>query len=430
MEGFNSLKEEGNTFYKKCADGYPKSLWPGALTSAIEKYEKALSLSKTSDQKSSLLKNLGMANSKMLEVVKKSEEYHFYTFESLKKYNLAIRFSEDKKDDWRNYIHVQSKDLVQNLLKLVDDESRSVRIDLCYKLRNQCLELELAKLEANFILANLLFLEGVELTEKKEYKKALSNFENFSEPSIITKSLAKKFKNSDYAEDIEDLSDRCLIHLHRAQAMREKDIGKKMVEDLLNDEEDLSIELVWQAVDQFTYAIKMCKGVDIELEAELNSSLGNVFGKILKLEDRAIKYYEASLALANTLVPRVMTTVEWYKRALDFLKEIQERKAQQEEKDFEKLKQKYQQELQPLCTEINQKSTSLETKEFLAYLYGKFPPKNNLNASLDSSLNLKKQVQNALIHYHPDKNQNEDEKWIVLVNEITVYLNSHYYKFK
>ncbi len=66
----------------------------------------------------------------------------------------------------------------------------------------------------------------------------------------------------------------------------------------------------------------MCKGHDIELEAQINSNLGNIFGKILKLEQRAVKFYENCLALANTLVPRVMTTVNWYQSAADFLKEV------------------------------------------------------------------------------------------------------------
>ena len=40
----------------------------------------------------------------MLEVKYKIEEQIYYTIEALKSYNIAINYSDDKSNEWKNYI--------------------------------------------------------------------------------------------------------------------------------------------------------------------------------------------------------------------------------------------------------------------------------------------------------------------------------------
>ena len=70
--------------------------------------------------------------------------------------------------------------------------------------------------------------------------------------------------------------------------------------------------------------------------------------------------------------------------------------------------------------------------KFLEHVYAVHPPRAHRaqGGKRDSSAELKKQVLNAIRHYHPDrykaeddKSAHENDKWAVLCEEITKKLN-------
>lgn len=110
MNTFDSYKEQGNKFYKKCSDSLPSPLWKDNLNSAIVNYETATKLARSDDQRSSIMKNLGMAHVKHFDIATTKEERIFYTLEAIKKFEEALKYAGDKSDEWKNFIEVYSKD--------------------------------------------------------------------------------------------------------------------------------------------------------------------------------------------------------------------------------------------------------------------------------------------------------------------------------
>ena len=232
-------------------------------------------------------------------------------------------------------------------------------------------------------------------------------------------------------EDIEDILERRMIHYFRAEAMKEKSIADDLLYKALNDSDDISIELIWDVVDRYRHAIRLSRGVDLELEAHIASDIGEIFYSKFKYEDRSVHFFEHGIALANALVPRVLPSVGWLKNATQRLMEIQEkikRKAESSEEDeYKQLKKKYANELKTDFESIA-KEGDKPSAEFLAFIYAKYPSKAT-NAQWKKDDPIKKQLQTALVHYHPDKNMIHEEKWIILVTEITIILNLKYSEY-
>ncbi len=69
---------------------------------------------------------------------------------------------------------------------------------------------------------------------------------------------------------------------------------------------------MWDCIDLCHEAIIKSKDKFIELEAEILSLLGKIYGKILKLEDKAKNYYKECFSLTEALKPKLLTNYKWY----------------------------------------------------------------------------------------------------------------------
>jgi hypothetical protein len=82
------------------------------------------------------------------------------------------------------------------------------------------------------------------------------------------------------------------------------------------------------------------KDTFIELEAEMLSLLGTIYGRILKLDNRARKYYKACFTLTEALKPKLFTKCKWYKDCMRAIEASQEKVVKDEEKKLEAEKKK------------------------------------------------------------------------------------------
>ena len=64
------------------------------------------------------------------------------------------------------------------------------------------------------------------------------------------------------------------------------------------------------------------------------------------------------------------------------------------------------------------------------FIYKEFPPKNATHKLDESVKSTKKQYKSASIHYHPDRQKEHGEKWVVICEEISKYVNQRYDCFK
>ena len=76
---------------------------------------------------------------------------------------------------------------------------------------------------------------------------------------------------------------------HQAEALKEMYIGEGLIKEALNNDEDISMDLVWDALDRYKHASILCKERDLETEAEINSRVGCVYYEVLKMAKKAKK---------------------------------------------------------------------------------------------------------------------------------------------
>lgn len=192
------------------------------------------------------------------------------------------------------------------------------------------------------------------------------------------------------------------------------------------------MDMIWDAIDQLQFARNLLEEEDLEIEAEIHSELGEIYYAFLKMETLALENFKISVRIANAMVPRIMSSVPWYKKASQRVQEHQEKIQKQQEAqsqaEYQRILAKYGKELETLL-EVLKKDSEKTTKDFVKILYQKHAPKTQPDYKFDDKLDVKKILQNALIHYHPDKNQNQDEKWLFITTEITKYLNFHYSQY-
>lgn len=80
-----------------------------------------------------------------------------------------------------------------------------------------------------------------------------------------------------------------------------------------------------------------------------------------------------------------------------------------------------------------------DNEDFLKFIYKTFPPKKKTHklklpkmTDQDSYTKMKKTLQKAVIHYHPDSVDEEKhgKKWKVLCEEVTKYVTQRYERMK
>lgn len=100
------------------------------------------------------------------------------------------------------------------------------------------------------------------------------------------------------------------------------------------------MEAIWDCIDLYHEVI--CKSRDnfVELEAEVLSLLGTIYGKILKMKGRAKKYYASCYQLTEALKPKLFTKYKWYKECMSAIEAAQKEVVREEEKKEEAEKKK------------------------------------------------------------------------------------------
>jgi hypothetical protein len=123
------------------------------------------------------------------------------------------------------------------------------------------------------------------------------------------------------------------------ESLKCKKLVEIKIDQILNKNETLDMEAVWDCIDLCHEAIIKSKDKFIELEAEMLSLLGTIYGQILK-DNRAIKYNKACFTLTEALKPKLFTKYKWYKDCMRSIEASQEKIIKDEEKKLEREKEK------------------------------------------------------------------------------------------
>ena len=148
---------------------------------------------------------------------------------------------------------------------------------------------------------------------------------------------------------------------------------------------------------------------------------------MIKATDLAYTHHLRCITLAQTLIPRNLTSLEWYQTSSTFVQQYRLLKTREEDKAEDEHKQRFRVEFVSELTEMDN-TAHKGTHSFLEYIYEKYPPRKQgaTIGSLESG-ELGKSVKKAITHYHPDaQSKYNDAKWSFLCGEITKILNGKY----
>jgi hypothetical protein len=193
------------------------------------------------------------------------------------------------------------------------------------------------------------------------------------------------------------------------------------------DQENIQMELVWDAVDCYVQSIVLSRDIkSLESEAMAHSHLGRLY-ELLRFNDKSHDHYKLTVDLVVAMQPQNFNDHPWYKQAVAGLHKFQEQWKEKDEK--ERVRAPILAKLKDVLSKIKRASAK-STETLIDFIYANHPPKNGQQKSTDG--NLKTQLKMALLHYHPDKQNMETHglKWMVLAEEITLLLTFHYTGFK
>ncbi|XP_052057822.1 uncharacterized protein LOC127698399 [Mytilus californianus] len=440
------FREEGNKIYSTATQRFTPALQRERLQTALNLYYKAYNTSQNPDEKSSSAKNLGMVSWRLANVSdalneKSSVIVHFYK-EAFQYISEAWLKSRDvKTNDWRDNLCTSAisfwEDMKQGRVCAIEFDKRvKVFYDILQKI-----EIPTVKAECYVHIATCHFHAGVTAIQEKNFKVALYQMRECYFPVTEAASCGRTIPLPHIEQEAEVLENDVLMHQCLAESMQANQIGEELFRKLLMDEEKLNIDMVYEVIDWHKQAVLQTREItEVEMEAIALSRIGKVYDKVLKLKYKAKEYLLRAMQLANSMHPRIFHGEEWFEECKAILARYQEEAVKQESEEWQKIKEKYLEELESEMKDLKQNDANhTQSDEFLKYVYEKFPPvnpENKLEGLPDSGTiaraDLKKILQKAVVHYHPDRVDVEKHgmKRKVLSEEITKYLTLRYEFFK
>ncbi len=404
------------------------------MLKAIEFYSKAIPVAPSPKDRASARKNIGVTQLRLAERYHRLQKYRskmskvtreqrdkdipFFLTESLKNLETAMEEGAGQHPhEWSINIQDRRQEGLELLWSFVKKNNASEDFKvLAGRLHQFCWSLDKGHTRSDFFLrlGRLTFSKAVQYQETGRYKESLQLLHD----NHLAIEEAKRF-NSD---DVEDLEQSNYIHLCIGESAMDRERGESVWEAAISGDEDLKMELVWDAVDCYNQSIISARGKCLESEAIAHCQLGKIYGSFF-IRQKSREHYKAAIDLELAMRTKNLTSRSWYKEALAGLEKYQKEDRWKENKEKEKIRAPIRAEMKKTLDQLKEASEE-GASELIDYIYEKHPPKRGEKPKGERKKRLKK----ALLHYHPDKQDLETHglKWIVLSEEITVLLTHHY----
>ena len=374
------MKNLGNEIFKKLYKDEKLSpeIFKQRMALALVFYNKAMKLAKSPQEKSSIQKNIAMTQlliakkfikrkrhllvsrlrsaKKIEEAAAETKEINFYLEESMETFDEAVE-SGELAQPLKWMAHVTGKqeecaDLLWDFL-LSSDDRNNLKV-LFGKLHQLCLT-KIGAVRARLFLklGRFTFQMAIAFQEKGKVVESLqllrdNNF-NIEE--------AKKLEAQ--MEEALELEDSTYLHICIGESAKFRQIGDKLWEEATLEEEDINMELVWDAVDNYVQSIVSSRGKCIESEAISHSHLGRLY-EILILNAKSREHFRSAIDLGLSMHPKTFNDQKWYKQAVAGLDKFQKQEQYKENKEKERIRGK----VSPLCKLLFQMCIANKLFEF------------------------------------------------------------------
>ena len=435
------FRADGNKIYKSCYLHPPTVVYLSRLSNAIQYYESAKEAATNPEEKASALKNIGVAYYKQTD--KRTDSYErLVDYQSaLKALTEAYKIGEKSKpkewiDSLKNEIHLIADSCLltcENLPNFDDRFNNSFRLS---KIFSEMLSPIKVKFLLSMVRGNLSWSHS--LLKKKNFSLLLRKlYESiqYAEGGIF---LCKQIKHDEIVDinkaldELLDMKDAYSFMTNQAEALKEMHLGEGLIKKAINSDEEISMDLIWNALDKYKHASILCRERDVETEAEINSKIGCVYYDVLKMPKKSKNYLQVSITMALSL-GRNMNDIPWYDQANNFLRNIQEEEMKKDDADYAKKRQLFREMREKELEEIKKTREEKSAQVFLKFILEKYPSKIQtivLTEQMLETSNMKRTLLNVIRLYHPDKQPQTDRIWCFMAEEISKYLNSIYEAYK
>ncbi|XP_033125983.1 uncharacterized protein LOC117123991 [Anneissia japonica] len=423
------LRQLGNNIYRTVTVGLSPVLQKGRLEKAMQYYSEALECSASPRESAAANKNLAMVSWKLatLESNRTAQHVlvlHFYK-EALKSFSKAWKCGQVAKNGhlWSDNVVQKMHQCLQESLDLVTnqpdmwDEKNKLMIMAC-----QLVPTGSSKAEVSILYVEFLLSKAINLLQNGVFSKSKSILYDCHQPL----EEARRCGRSDRVmSEVRVLHEDVVMQTSVVEARQALRTADDLKQNILMSEENLSIDMVWEVLDWYKKAILLTREKDVELEAIAMSRMGVIYDSILKLRFKARPYFKGAITLAHSLHPRVLTNEEWYQVCAQTLESYQIETVAEETRAWMKEREETLKKLEP---QIKKFKYIDDNYECLKYIYKNHPPKKEEHKLPDDlpepskikDSQVKKCLQKAILHYHPDHNSKEKfgKEWHVLCEEI------------
>lgn len=465
--GSEALRRKGNEIYRQVANGsYGPCILRYKLSRAHRLYEEALDTAgpSNSNEKSSCFKNLGSVN-----WLWGKEEWNIYMKEeggnealtaiwaakqhiskAVEFHILALEFGElgNKPSIWLK----QEEDTLTAIIEWVKEQLSKynicfepILVELCIAMENAgstssqrkkqlatilfCLRLEFVfKQSIKCIVEDT---EGIRM-EDTVYNRCLSKIKDCYPPLVKAEGVVYSTKDKNMIKEFESLKEQVSLYQCICESVQARCQGDDLLKKALLDNEEVGVELVWDAIDWYRHSISLSKYKDLESEAISLSRIGKVYSSVLKLDKQAHRYHYESVKIALAIMsPRVVES-EWYKYSMLKVDEHQRRKVQEEKEEYKRRHEEDSKGLKEPISVIKREGEK-SAESFLVFIYKEHShpdPRKRVMGNIGTKDNVKGALRKAIVAYHPDHNGQYERDWQVLCDEISKILNRKYENFK
>ncbi|XP_071949479.1 uncharacterized protein [Antedon mediterranea] len=436
MSQSDKLRQQGNVHYRSVTPELSPVLQKSRLDEARKCYINALECSCNAKESASANKNLAMVSWKLASLGKDPRGKILYFFKEAQTYfSRALHCGKDAGNEhrWADELMQKMYQSLQESLDYVNNQAGMLD-EKTELLSKSCRIFPAGELKAQICVGYVEQLLGkaTSLLRKGTFKRAMSVLGDCYQPLEIARRYGI---NEDIMVEIDVFSADVTIQTAIAEAKQALKIGDDLKAQIIMLEEQLNMDMVFEVIDWYRKSIVLTRELDVETEAIATSRIADVYHRILKLKSKARPLLNKAVTLAHTVHPHNVTQDDWYKACAQTLSEYQINTKDEEtaawmkerEETVEKLKEK-----------INKFKNIEDNYECMKYIYDNHPPKikkhklPKQDPSKMEQSQIKKLLQKAIVHYHPDRNSKEKHgiEWYVLCEEISKVFTDKYNRMK
>jgi hypothetical protein len=418
-------------------ENFPALIIESRLKDCLANYFKALNEAKDDKERSSACKNITSTTYRLLKfyAYRRNDKKmcDFYIYECQKYASDALEFGSNRQTQvWHSKVKSIAQEAFEKYVDYIKDNDFESKIERLLKL---ILVSPLhIKLLINYLLSECNFKKSISLSDDNAINVRNSLNINKECDYYIEECnrLLPQVTNSDkFIEQLIHLKEeinkrRCLL-----EGLNSKYVAQDLLAKCTHNETITDFDALLEVIDWYKDALMKIHDQNLEMEAEIYSELGHIYDYFLKQKDRAKSYYQQCIHLVDSLgqIQSFMLKHKWFQICLESIKQYQIKVIEEENSSYEAKREKVMHIIEDDLDYIRRKAQDGAYK-FLEFIYKAFPPKDSkyrLNQPVTSH-NIRKCLQKAITHYHPDRNSIDEygTEWHFTADEITKNLTKFY----